>query len=138
MAIFRHRLILVKSLVGEPLHSTVPKCGLFLIRIFPYMNRIVSLFSCIWTNSNILSIYRKLQIRFCPYTRKCGSQKACILSCYIHVFVLTIKIQRFVMIFSALTFFRVNARFCSLMFCESTFQKIAYQKIDGSFIVTFL
>ena len=38
------------------------------------------------------------------------------------------------MIFNALIFFRVNARFCSLlMFCESTFQWIAYQKIDGSF-----
>ena len=119
----RHRLILVESLIKKPLHSTAPKCGLFLILIFPYLYRIVSVFSRIWTNSKILSIYRKLWIRFCPYTRKCRSQKAGILSCTIHVIILLTKIYKFVMIFNALIFFRFNARFCALlMFCERTFK----------------
>ena len=124
LAIFRHRLILVESLVRKPLCSNVPKCGLFLIRIFPYMNRIVSLFSRIWTNSNILSICKKLRIRFCQYTRIFGSEKADILSCSMYAIILMIKTLTFVMVFfnAVLIFFRVNARFCSLLiFCKSTF-----------------
>ena len=43
-----------------------------------YVGRIVSVFSRIWTESLILSKYWKIRIRFCPYTGKYGSKKACI------------------------------------------------------------
>ena len=45
--------------------SNMPKYGLFLIHIFPYMNRIVSLFSRIGQNQ-----------RFCPNSGKCGYDSA--------------------------------------------------------------
>ena len=38
----------------------MPKYGLSMIRIFPYMDRIVSVFSRIWTDSLILSKYGKI------------------------------------------------------------------------------
>ena len=59
------------------------KYGLSLIRIFPYMNRIIFVFSRIWTELENLSKYGKMRIRFCPYTGKYGSEKACISAFFI-------------------------------------------------------
>ena len=47
----------------------MPKHGLSLIRFFPYMDKILSVFSRIWTDSLILLIlpkYGKIRISFCP------------------------------------------------------------------------
>ena len=41
----------------------MPKYELFLIRIFPYMGKIVSVFSRIWTEFPILCNYRKIRIK---------------------------------------------------------------------------
>ena len=54
----------------------MPKHGLSLIRNFPYMDRIISVFSRILTESKNLSKYGKIRWRFCPYTWKYGSRKA--------------------------------------------------------------
>ena len=44
----------------------MPKYRLLLIRIFPYMDRIISVFSSTGTESPIKSKYRKIQIRKSP------------------------------------------------------------------------
>ena len=41
----------------------MPKYELFLIRIFPYMDKIVSVFLRIWTEFPILCNYRKIRIK---------------------------------------------------------------------------
>ena len=56
------------------LFSHCVKCGK--IRACMWAERIVSVFSPIWTESLILSKYGKIRIRFCPYTGKYGSKKA--------------------------------------------------------------
>ena len=59
--VFRYRLNLVESLVRKSERSIMLKCGLSLIRFVPNMNRITSVFSRIWTESEILSIYGKIR-----------------------------------------------------------------------------
>ena len=43
-------------------NDKMPKYGLSMIRIFPYMEGIVSVYSRIWTDSLILSKYGKIRI----------------------------------------------------------------------------
>ena len=50
--------------------QNMPKCGLSLMRIFSYMDIILSVFSRIWIELEILSKYGKKQTRFCPPTGK--------------------------------------------------------------------
>ena len=52
------------------------KYGLSLIHIFPYMERITSVFFCIWTESENLPKYWKIRIRLCPYMGNYRSEKA--------------------------------------------------------------
>ena len=52
------------------------KYGLSLIHIFPYVERITSVFFCIWTESENLPKYWKIRIRFCPYMGNYRSEKA--------------------------------------------------------------
>ena len=60
---------------------------LFVIRIFSYMERIVSEVSFIWTEYRSLSIYEKIRIEFCSHTGKYWWEKARILvQCYAEVF----------------------------------------------------
>ena len=54
----------------------MPKHGLFLIRTFPYMDRVKFVFSRIWTESENLTKYGKIRLRFRPYTGKYRSWKA--------------------------------------------------------------
>ena len=54
-----------------------PKSGLSLIRIFPYIDRIVFVFPRIWTES---TIYGKIRIRLYLYAGKYGPEKRRILS----------------------------------------------------------
>ena len=58
-----------------PLHEKWQNMG------FPW-----SVFSCIWTDSLILSKYRKKQIQFRRYTGKYGSEKAPVLAYFTHCF----------------------------------------------------
>ena len=53
----------------------MPKYRLSLICIFQDMDTIVSVFSCIWIDSLILSKYKKTQIWFGPYTGKADQRK---------------------------------------------------------------
>ena len=54
----------------------MPKYRLSLIHIFPYMERITSVFFRIWTESENLPKYWKIRIRFCPYMGNYRSEKA--------------------------------------------------------------
>ena len=54
----------------------IPKCRLSLIRIFPYMDRIVSVFSRIYSESEIQSKCRKIRLWFWKHTVKYGAEKA--------------------------------------------------------------
>ena len=60
-----------------------PVCGRNRIRISPYLDRISPILSRYpyldWIGE-ILSRYGKTRIQFCPYTRKHGLEKACILA----------------------------------------------------------
>ena len=59
------------------------KCKLSLIQIFLYTDRIIFVFSHIWTQLENLSKYGKMRIQKCPYTGKYGSEKARILAFFI-------------------------------------------------------
>ena len=52
------------------------KYGLFLGRMFAFMDRVIFVFSRISTESGNLSKYEKIRIQFRLYTRKYGSWKA--------------------------------------------------------------
>ena len=59
--------------VPEDTAWNIPKYGLFLVCVFAYLDRTVSVFSGIWTESEILYKYEKIRIRFCPHTGKYGN-----------------------------------------------------------------
>ena len=66
--------------VQQDTARNMPKYRLSLIRIFPYVDKIVSVFSRIWTELENLSKYGEIRIRFRPHTGKYGSEKARILA----------------------------------------------------------
>ena len=53
-------LPLFASLFLHRYNEKMPKYGLSMICVFPYMDGIVSVFSCVWTDSLILSKYGKI------------------------------------------------------------------------------
>ena len=79
---------------GRHCHTVkMPKYGLSLIHHFPCMDKIIFVFSRIWTDSPILSKYGKIWIWFYPYTGKYRSEKVCILTFLCTVFLCQIFIM---------------------------------------------
>ena len=76
----------VVKIIQKYFYSSITGPTLLKVRIFSYIDRIVSVFFHIWTDSPILSKYKKIRIWFCPHTGKYGCEVALILVFFMHCF----------------------------------------------------